>query len=106
MIYEMRTYTLREGCLEPWLQLYETKALPVIADIDAMQLVGYFQGETGESTRVVHLWSYPDAAAREAAHAALGASAAWTEGFVTVASRYLAAKEHILLAPVSFSPLQ
>jgi len=106
MIYEIRTYTLHPGCLEPWLELYETKALPVIAGIAAMKLVGYFYTEADASTRVVHLWSYPDAAAREAAHAALDASAAWKQGFVAAARPYLALREHAVLTPVSFSPLQ
>jgi hypothetical protein len=106
MIYEIRTYTLQPGGLEPWLELYERKALPVIAGIGTMKLVGYFQTEEGGATRVVHIWSYPDAAAREAAHAALGASEAWTQGFVAVARPYLASQEHAVLTPVSFSPLQ
>lgn len=106
MIYEIRTYTLRPGGLEPWLELYESKALPVIAGIGAMKLVGYFYTKADAATRVVHLWSYPDAAAREAAHAALGASPAWTQGFVAAARPYLAVQEHAVLTPVSFSPLQ
>jgi hypothetical protein len=111
MIYEIRTYTLQPGGLEPWLELYESKALPVIAGIEAMKLVGYFYTEAGAAeeggaTRVVHLWSYPDAAAREAAHAALGASEAWTQGFVAAARPYLAMQEHAVLTPVAFSPLQ
>jgi hypothetical protein len=106
MIYEMRVYTLQPGGLSPWLKLYEEKALPVFATIEGMKLVGYFRAETGVLNRVVHIWSYPDPAARDAAHRAIGAHPHWVEEFAAPARQYLVAQETTLLSAVPFSPMQ
>lgn len=106
MIYEMRTYTLHPGCTARWLELYQTSALPIMRKIDGMGLVGYFKAETGTLNRVIHIWCYPDVAARERALAELGANAEWIEGFVKPAQSCLASQETTLLKPVAFSPLQ
>lgn len=106
MIYEMRSYTLQPGCMTRWLDLYQTKALPIMQKIDGMTLVGYFKAETGALNRVIHIWCYPDAAQRERALAELGANADWIEGFVKPAHSCLAAQKTTLMKPVAFSPLQ
>lgn len=106
MIYEMRVYTLHPGSMARWLDLYETKALPVMENVEGMKLVGYFKAETGTLNRVVHIWSYPDIAARERALAELAANRDWVENFVKVSQPCLAAQETTLLKPVAFSPLQ
>jgi hypothetical protein len=106
MIYELRTYTLQPGGLAPWLKLYEEKALPVMSTIDGMHLVGYFRTETGILNRVMHLWSYPGAEARESALRSLGARSDWIQDFVVPARPYLVSQETTLLSPVPFSPLQ
>ncbi|MGD9946734.1 MAG: NIPSNAP family protein [Burkholderiaceae bacterium] len=105
MIYELRTYTLQPGGMGPWLKLYEEKALPVFAAVPQMRLAGYFRADTGVLNRVMHLWAYADAQAREQAFRALAAHPDWISGFVEPARPYLAAQESTLLSPVAFSPL-
>ena len=106
MLYELRTYTLCPGGMGPWLELYETQALPVLASIESMHLVGYFRAETGLLNRVVHLWAYPDSRARDEALRSLAAHPEWLSRFVLPARPYLVAQESTLLSPASFSPLQ
>lgn len=105
MIHELRTYTLHPGAVGPWLKLYEEKALPVLSTIEGMRLVGFFRTETGVLNRVMHLWAYPDAAARERALKALALHPAWMPEFVLPARPFLVAQESTLLSAVAFSPL-
>ncbi len=106
MIYEMRTYTLCPGGVQPWLQLYESEALPVLEKYGDMTLVGYFRVETGVLNRLVHIWSYPDLEARARTHQGMGQDEEWLSRFVLPARQYLVSQESVLLSPVGFSPLQ
>ncbi len=105
MIYEMRTYTLCPGGVQPWLALYEAEALPLLKKHEGMTLVGYFRAETGTLNRLVHIWSYADLAARDAVHRGLEADEGWMTRFVLPARKYLVSQETTLLSPVGFSPL-
>ena len=105
MIYEMRIYTLCPGGIQPWLDLYEEHALPVLSKVDGMSLVGYFKTETGQLNRIVHIWSYADLAARSRAFEHLGQDTGWIENFSKPARAYLVAQETTLMSPVRFSPL-
>lgn len=106
MLYEMRTYTLKPGQTTRWLELYEAHALPVLLATEGMTLIGYFRTEVGPLNRVVHIWSYPDYAARARTLAAVAAHPAWTRDFLPQAQPCLEAQETVLMTGVRFSPLQ
>lgn len=106
MIYEMRTYTLCPGGVQPWLRLYEDEALPVLRKYSDMKLVGYFCAETGVLNQLVQIWSYADLSARARAHQLMAQDQEWQSRFVLPARQYLVSQETKFLSPVSFSPLQ
>lgn len=106
MLYEMRTYTLKPGQMTRWLDLYEAHALPVLLATEGMTLVAYFKTEVGPLNRVIHIWSYPDFAARAHALASVAANPAWTRDFLPQAQPCLDAQENVLMSGARFSPLQ
>lgn len=106
MLYEMRTYTLKPGQTARWLDLYEAHALPVLLATEGMTLIGYFRTDVGPLNRVIHIWEYPDLAARTRALESLVRNPAWTRDFLPQAHPCLESQENLLMSGVRFSPLQ
>jgi hypothetical protein len=76
LIIDLRTYTLRSGTLQAFLERYEKHGLAVQSRHLGAP-VGYFVTEVGELNQIVHLWKYVDMADRERRRAALEADPQW-----------------------------
>jgi hypothetical protein len=76
MIVDMRTYTLRPGGLQPYLQLYRRLGFPVHREYVG-EPIGYYSSEIGALNQVVHLWGYDSLGDREAKRAALEKDPRW-----------------------------
>ena len=103
MIYEMRTYRIRVGEMAKYLEQFEQKGLPVVTRY--CTLVGYWVTEVGALNEVVHIWSFPDLAARQDARARWWADPDWLEGYLPLALPLVVSQKNKLLAAAPFSPL-
>lgn len=78
MLVDERTYLIRPGGLQCYLQWHQTHALPLMRE-HLGEPLAYFTGADGELNTFVHLWGYADAADREARRARLYADARWLD---------------------------
>jgi hypothetical protein len=104
MLYEMRTYQIKLGALARYLQLFESKGLPIIARY--CTLVGFWTIETGQLNRVMHIWSFDDYAARGAARDRWWQDREWIEEYLPQALPMIEAQENALMSATRFSPIR
>ncbi|HET6318147.1 MAG TPA: NIPSNAP family protein [Chloroflexota bacterium] len=76
MLVDERTYTLRPGCLQPYLQRHLEVALPLMREYLGEPLA-YFTTVDGELNQFVHLWRYENAGDREQRRARMYADPRW-----------------------------
>ena len=104
MILEERTYTIRTGLVQEYLELYEregyTPHRKFLGDP-----VGWFTTETGTLNRVVHMWRYESHADREERREKLYADKDWL-AFIPKTAAYIEKMENKIVKPAFFSPLQ
>jgi len=103
MIVEQRSYTAHPGKVPEFLALVETEGLP-IQRRHLGEPLGYFQAETGELNRVVHLWGYDSTEDRDSRRASLAADADWN-AFVPKVLSLLVRMESVILRPAPFSAI-
>ena len=68
------------------------------------KLLGYWSTELGPLNQVVHLWEYPDLAARAAARAGLARDERWTKEYLPVSGPLLESQENMILTPFDWAP--
>lgn len=98
-VYELRSYRTHVGGARPWAELFKSY-LPVREKYSP--LLGLWIGEFPQPNEVVHMWAYPDLAARSAARAASTKDPQWQE-FLAKGVEHLVEMEAALLLPTSFS---
>src|SRR5437899_3342854 len=76
MIYELRTYTLKQGTLPDVVKAAGTVGRDIRQD-DYGKLEGYWQTEIGPLNQVMHLWSYRDLNHRAQLRVELGKNPRW-----------------------------
>jgi hypothetical protein len=59
MVYDMRTYTLRPGGLQQYMDAVRDIGLPVRQKY-GIKLAGWYYSEIGELNQVVHIWAFRD----------------------------------------------
>lgn len=104
MLVEMRTYSLRPGCLGQWLSLYESQGLPIHKSILG-NLLGYFYAETGDINEIVHLWGYESFEDRRQRRVTLSQSEDW-QTFLKQALPLLQSQNIKLMNCANFSPIK
>src|SRR5215472_9808157 len=77
MIYELRTYTLKQGTVPDVVKAAGTVARDVRGD-NYGKLEGYWQTEIGPLNQVMHLWSYASLDERARLRAELAKNPRWT----------------------------
>jgi hypothetical protein len=102
MIVDHRTYTLRPGHLQDFIEKFAARGLPLYTRYCGT-LIGYFTSESGELNQVVHLWGYSDVADRDARRAALAQDPGW-QAFLDVVLPLIVSQESRILRPTTFSP--
>jgi len=103
MIYEHRTYRLRNGTVPEYLRLVESEGI-AIQRRHLGELVGYFSSEIGPLNEILHIWAFADLADRAQRRAALAADPAW-QAFLPKIQVLIESGENKILKPASFSPL-
>ena len=81
MIYELRTYTLKQGSVPEVAKNSGTVGRDIRKD-DYGKLEGYWVTEIGPLNQVMHLWSYSDLNERARLRAELGKNARWNSEYV------------------------
>lgn len=103
MIYEHRTYRLKNGSVSDYLRLVGGEGLP-IQRRHLGQLVGYFTTEIGPLNEITHIWAFADLADRAARRASLMADPEWL-GFLPKIQVLIEEGATKILTPAPFSPL-
>lgn len=103
MIFEMRTYRLKAGCLEKYLELVENEGID-LQKRHLGSLVGYFFSEIGPLNEIVHIWGYQDLNDRAFRRANLAADAEWI-AFVPKIQCLIDKMQSTILKGARFSPL-
>jgi len=106
VVIDHRTYTMHPLKLGKWLELYETRALPIQLR-HLGNLIGFFQTEIGTLNQVVHLWGFEDLADRQRRRAAMALDPEWAE-FLRLNEELgaLMHQENKIIVPTSFSPMK
>ena len=99
MIYELRTYTVKQGTLAEVAKHAGTVGRDIRGD-NYGKLEGYWMSEIGQLNQVMHLWSYADLNERAHLRAELGKNARWASEYVPVTRPNLIRQEVRLLNAV------
>lgn len=103
MIYEHRTYRLKNGSVGEYLRLVGGEGI-AIQRRHLGQLIGYFTTEVGPLNEITHIWAYADLADRDRRRAALLADPAWL-AFLPKIQVLIEEGTNKILTPAPFSPL-
>lgn len=104
MIFEMRTYQLKIGVLDRYMEQFGQVGLPIVQRY--CTLVGYWAVESGPLNRVVHIWQFDSAQQRDEARARWWADPEWIEGYIPLALPLVEKQESILMSAAPFSPIR
>jgi hypothetical protein len=96
MIYELRTYTTKQGTVQDVAKAAGTVARDIRKD-DYGKLEGYWVSDIGPLNQVLHLWSYSDLNERERLRAALAKNARWNSEYIPLIRPNLIRQEVRLL---------
>jgi len=80
MIFELRTYDLRPGDAQRYMNLFANLGREII--MRHLPMVGYYLTETGRLNRLIHLWRYEDLAERAQRRSELYRDADWLRDFI------------------------
>jgi hypothetical protein len=103
MVYEMRTYRLKNGAVPAYLKVVEDEGI-AIQKQHLGELVGYFFSEIGVINQIVHIWGFSSLDDREARRSALMADPAW-QAFLPKIRDLIEVAENKILKPAPFSPV-
>ena len=104
MLYEMRTYRLKNGTVPDYLNAVGQEGIQ-IQKKHLGNLVGYFHSEIGVINQIVHIWAYQDLNDREDRRIRLAADPDW-QAFLPRITGLIEVAENTILKPTTFSPLQ
>lgn len=104
MIYEIRTYTVKIGKLNPYVKHFEEVGLPIISKYS--KLIGYWYKETGELNQIIHIWEYENSDIRIEKRKALYNDPEWIKKFIPIALPMLLKQESHLMTAANFSPIK
>ncbi len=96
MIYELRTYTLKQGALADVVKAASTVSRDIRGD-NYGKLEGYWQTEIGPLNQVMHLWSYEDLNQRARLRAELSKNPRWGAEYIPLIRPNLVRQEIRLL---------
>ena len=83
MIYELRTYTVRQGTLPDVVKAASTVSRDIRKD-DYGKLEGYWSTDIGPLNQVMHLWSYADLNERARLRGELAKNPRWNKEYVPI----------------------
>jgi len=99
MIYELRTYTVKQGTLPDVIKNSGTVSRDIRKD-DFGKLEGYWSTEIGPLNQVMHLWSYQDLNERARLRAELAKNPRWGAEYLPLIRPHLVRQDIRLLNSV------
>ena len=99
MIYELRTYTVKQGSLPEMIRDSSTISRAIRKD-DYGKLGGYWSTDIGPLNQVMHLWSYTDLNERARLRAELYKNPRWSAEYLPLIRPHLIRQDNRLLNPV------
>jgi hypothetical protein len=99
MIYELRTYTVKQGTLPDVVKAASTVSRDIRKD-DYGKLEGYWSTDIGPLNQVMHLWSYTDLNERARLRAELAKNPRWNSEYTPLIRPNLIRQEIRLLNAV------
>jgi hypothetical protein len=99
MIYELRTYTVKQGSLPEVIKNASTVSRAIRKD-DYGRLEGYWSTDIGPLNQVMHLWSYPDLNERARLRGELNENPRWNTEYRPLIRPHLIRQDIRLLNPV------
>ncbi|HBT68032.1 MULTISPECIES: NIPSNAP family protein [Rhizobium/Agrobacterium group] len=103
MLYEMRTYRLKNGAVPEYLKVVGEIGIS-IQKKHLGNLVGYFSSEIGAINEIVHIWGFDSLDDRQARRARLAADPEW-QAFLPKIRDLIVTGENKIMTPAVFSPL-
>ena len=82
MIYNMRIYDLKPGCVPQYMDAVREVALKIRQE-NGVKLAGWYYTDIGKLNRVVHIWAYDDLAHFDKARTAVTSDPRWARDFVS-----------------------
>jgi len=104
MFFEHRTYTLHPQRARAYLQLVESKGLPLLGPM-LPHMRGYFVSEFGPLNQVVHIYKYDSLEQRAQIRSEIASNPAFPE-YAEALTPLIASMESKILLPAPFSPLK
>lgn len=99
MIYELRTYTVRQGTLPDVVKAASTVSRDIRKD-DYGKLEGYWSSDIGPLNQVHHLWSYANLNERARLRAELAKNPRWTGEYLPLTRPHLIRQDIRLMTGV------
>jgi hypothetical protein len=99
MIYELRTYTVRQGTLPEMIKLANTVFRETRGD-DYGKLEGYWFTDIGPLNQVMQLWSFTDFNERTRLRAELAKNTRWNNEYLPAARALLVRQQNRLLTGI------
>ena len=99
MIYELRTYTVKQGTLPDVVKAASTVSRDIRKD-DYGKLEGYWSTDIGPLNQVMHLWSYTDLNERARLRAELAKNPRWTGEYLPLTRPHVIRQDIRLLDAV------
>jgi hypothetical protein len=96
MIYELRTYTVKQGTLPDVVKAASTVSRDIRKD-DYGKLEGYWSTDIGPLNQVMHLWSYKDLNDRERLRGELAKNPRWGSEYIPLIRPHLIRQDIRLL---------
>src|SRR5262245_16574339 len=96
MIYELRSYTLKQGSVPDVVKAASTVSRSIRGD-EYGKLEGYWTTEIGPLNQVMHLWSYTDLNERARLRAALAQNPRWGAEYLPLIQPHLVRQDVRLL---------
>ena len=99
MIFELRTYTLKQGSVPDVVKAASTVSRSIRGD-EYGKLEGYWTTEIGPLNQVLHLWRYRDLNERSRLRSELAKNASWNSEYVPLIRPHLVRQDIRLLNAV------
>lgn len=103
MLYEIRTYRLKNGAIPEYLRVVGEEGI-AIQKGHLGNLVGYFSSDIGPINEIVHIWGFASLDDRQARRAQLAADPAW-QAFLPKIRDLIVTADNKIMTPAAFSPI-
>ncbi len=104
MIIEMRTYNIKVGMVNDFIEIYNQEIREIHTSILGNQL-GFFYTEIGQLDQVIHLYGYDTFEEREKRREQLANNQQFKD-YVIKVKNLIVSQSNIILKPTSFSKIK